>query len=250
VAHPLDGAFKRIDRADSHIEEMKALIKRFRNEQQDKIIAQKQLEAAQLDLKPGQKLVSVERKPLLDLPDDIPIVVGETIYNIRAALDYFIYELAIKDSGSPKFGTQFLIEDTKSDPKYPRRGFDGRKGKCLVGLTPAHVDMVEALQPYRGCNWAKALRDISNPDKHRHLTAIAGREEETINFECGVSGSFDDLDLPGKVTRGVGGIYTDDYLHLEYAIHVTFSDRAPVVKTLEVVKSNVASVLEAFKSEF
>jgi hypothetical protein len=83
-----------------------------------------------------------------------------------------------------------------------------------------------------------------------HLTAVGGTWDEIVNFECGVSGSFDDLDLPGKVSRGVGAIYTDDYFHLEYAIYITFSDGTPVVKTLELVKSSVAGVLETFKSEF
>lgn len=71
-----------------------------------------------------------------------------------------------------KNNSQFLIEDQKVHPTRTDRGFDARKHKCLRGLKPAHVDMIEALQPYNGVEWTKTLRDISNPDKHRTLTVL------------------------------------------------------------------------------
>lgn len=248
MAHPLDGALKRVERADVHIRELEELIERFRQQNEDKIAAQKQFDARQLALKPGQKLTGVERNPLPDLPEDIPIIVGEVIYNLRAALDYLIYELAIKDSGSPKSGTQFLIEDVKSDAKNPRRGFDARVKECLAGLNTAHVQAIEALQPYVGNKWLKTLRDISNPDKHRQLTAVVGHGEEIANWETDVSGTFDNR--PGKIIRGVGAICTDDYFRLDYTITVQLPDGTPVAKVLEIVKSTVAGILNSFKPEF
>lgn len=248
MMHPLDGALKRIRRADVHIRRLTSIIERFRKANQKNIVAHKQLEATQLNLKPGQKLTTVQSQTAIGLPEDIPIIVGETIYNLRAALDYLIYELAIKDSGSPQPGTQFLIEDIKTDPHYPQRGFDWRSKKCLAGLSKPHVEAIEALQPYVGCKWAQTLRDISNPDKHRHLTAVVGRWNEMANFECGISGAFDNL--PGMILRGRGGIYTDDYFHLEYTVEITFPDGTPVIKTLEFVKNSVTGVLKIFESEF
>jgi hypothetical protein len=248
MAHPLDGAFKRVNRADVHIRELRELIERFRQQNEDKIAAQKRFDAKQLALKPGQKLTGVERNPLPDLPEDVPIIVGEVIYNLRAALDYLIYELAIKDSGSPKSGTQFPVEDVKSDPKNPRRGFDARARECLTGVNPVHVEAIEALQPYAGNRWLKILREISNPDKHRQLTVVAGQGEEIANWETDVSGSFDNR--PGTIMRGVGAIYTDDYFQLDYTVKVEFPDGTPVIEVLEIVKSTVAGILESFKSEF
>jgi hypothetical protein len=47
------------------------------------------------------------------IPEEISIVVGEICYNLRAALDYLVYELARLDSGCIQNGTQFPIEYKK-----------------------------------------------------------------------------------------------------------------------------------------
>ena len=49
------------------------------------------------------------------IPAMLGILIGETIYNLRAILDYLVYELAILDSGQIQKGTQFPIEDTESE---------------------------------------------------------------------------------------------------------------------------------------
>jgi hypothetical protein len=85
-----------------------------------------------------------------------------------------VFELARHDSGGiEQDGTQFIIEDVKSDPLKPNRGFDARSKRHLRGLNQAHIDAIESFQPYRGVEWTKTLRDISNPDKHRKLTLLS-----------------------------------------------------------------------------
>ena len=48
-----------------------------------------------------------------EIPETFPILVGEIIYNLRAALDYLIFELSLLDSGNEINGSipQFIIED-------------------------------------------------------------------------------------------------------------------------------------------
>ena len=55
-------------------------------------------------------------------PPELAVVVSDIIHNLRATLDYIVYELALSDSGKVQDGTQFLIEDVKVDPRNPNAG--------------------------------------------------------------------------------------------------------------------------------
>lgn len=245
----LAGAFARIDRADRHVDELKLVIERYRKTQQDKLISDEEKVNRLLPLRPGQKINSRFRSQVLnDFPLEAAVIVGEVIYNLRAALDYLIYELAWQDSGSEKNGTQFLIEDVRISRKNPKWGFEPRSKTCLLGLHQHHIDAVENLQPYKGCAWTKTLRDISNPDKHRQLTAIGGLIEAISVMECGISGSLNDR--PGKISRGAGGSYADTHIDLQYALSVTLPDGTDIVKTLEILKREVRATIDEFKPEF
>ena len=154
-------------------------------------------------------------------------MVSETIHNLRAALDYLIYELAILDSGQIQQGTQFPIEDTPKGWKR-HRGF-------LKGLSCTHKAAVERLQPYNGCNWIALLRSLSNPDKHRTFTVIGGTEFTIIRRE-------QQADSP--TTRETVDVDS------QTTYEVLFIDGLPVVETLEVLHSEITSVLDQFKAEF
>jgi hypothetical protein len=250
----LAGAFARVDRADRHIDELKLLIERYRKSQEDKMIAQEQATTKRINelfrFSSGDTFsTQFTTKVLSDFPVDAAVIVGEVIYNLRAALDYLVYELAWQDSGSEKGGTQFLIEDHAVDPKRPKkRGFIPLSKFRLAGFHQHHIDAMQNLQPYMGCTWTKTLRDISNPDKHRQLTAVGGNAESTAVIEYGVSGSLNDRS--GQVLRGVSADHPDTHIDLQYAIKVTLPDGTEIVKTLEILKREVRATLDAFKPEF
>jgi hypothetical protein len=249
----LAGAFARIDRADRHIDELKLLIEGYRKSQEDKFIADEKATNARINqllrFSPGDKFSSrFTNKTLPDFPLEAAVIVGEVIYNLRAALDYLVYELAWHDFGAEQHGTQFLIEKERINSKDPKRGFLARSKTCLAGLHQRHIDTLENLQPYKGCAWTKTLRDISNPDKHRRLTAVGGTMEGTTIVEHGIRGSLDNR--PGQILRGVDANDTDAHIDLQYALKVTLPDGTDIVKTLEILKREVRATLDAFKPEF
>lgn len=249
----LAGAFARIDRADRHIDELKLLIEGYRKSQEEKFIADEKAINARMNqlfrYSPGAKISSRVRSEILpDFPLEAAVIVGEIIYNLRAALDYLVYELAWHDSGSEKHGTQFLIEKFRIDPKDPDRGFEPRSKTCLVGLYQRHIDTLEDLQPYKGCAWTKTLKSISNPDKHRRLTAVGGTFEATTVVEHGIRGSLDDRS--GQILRGVAASDTDTHIDLQYTLKVTLPDGTYIVKTLEILKREVRATLDVFEPEF
>ena len=149
-----------------------------------------------------------------EIPSVIPILAGETIYNLRAALDYLVYELAFLDSEQMQEKTQFPIEDS---PKQWRK-----HGRRLQGLSNEHTEAVKGLQPFSGCEWTAVLRDISNPDKHRHLVAA----------------------YPGARVP-----VAKEVVH-EPALQMLFEDGRPVIETLRGLCERVSEVLDQFIADF
>jgi hypothetical protein len=104
---------------------------------------------------------------------------GEMLYQLRAALDSLIYEVAILDSGEnppPKEEhLEFLIRDSEAS-------FDNAAWK-IKPLSDQHRAMIESVQPYdvekRGeaeqlvAGVLNELNDLARKDRHRGLRVIA-----------------------------------------------------------------------------
>jgi len=91
-----------------------------------------------------------------DPPLELAVRVGEMIYNLRAALDYVVFEIAHHDSGVKQNGTQFPVEDRPE-------GFAGRRKSFLKGVSDEHVALIESYQPYEGCRWTTLPRVSLEP---------------------------------------------------------------------------------------
>src|SRR5262249_11398095 len=91
----LHGADIRVQRADDHLKELKRLEAGL---PKPNVIEER-------DFLGGA--VTIERITKDEIPPMTSILIGEVVYNLRAALDYLVYELAILDSGSIQDGTQF-----------------------------------------------------------------------------------------------------------------------------------------------
>lgn len=172
----------------------------------------------------------------------IPILIGEIIYNLGSALDYLVFKLAKLDSGGEKEGTQFPIVNAQKD-------WPSNVGRLLQGVNAAHVAAIERLQPYKGCDRARRLRGISNPDKHRHLVETGG----DLAFHVHSSLVVSDLShccgyertaphpIPGQPPVKVKVYFSRD---------VTYCDGVPIIDTIKQVKVAVADTFDAFKPEF
>ena len=110
--HPLDGAYKRIDRAGIHLSNLNRRVNVFctkiRNnitiEGNPKPIISENGQKVRYCL--GSTSFNIEPAPII-----ISILVGEITYNLLAALDYLVYELAQLDAKQIIEKTQFPIED-------------------------------------------------------------------------------------------------------------------------------------------
>lgn len=225
---PLLGAEARVRRAGQLLGTLKRQLQAWANAHQHFI------EAVQHeDGKIGLVLTGTDTRRMTRLS----VTLGEITYNLRASLDYAVYDLAMIGAGKEVQGTQFPIEDTQA-------GFLSRvvgknaKGKAvahyLKGVPKPAIARIATLQPYAGCKWTRDLRELSNPDKHRHLSPLRS-----------------DFNLK---TKGFEVIATDpesgkQTIRVQYdaEVEVFFADGRPVLETLQAIHREVVATLALFK---
>jgi hypothetical protein len=234
--HRLDGAYLRVERAGEHLADLESRISAFINTEKDKVPFEFNTDTCQIR-------IGVFEVKWDTLWDSWRVLIGEIIYNLRAALDYLIYELALLDSGAEQQGTQFPIEHTP-------QGFNGRRNSFLKGLSVKHITSIEVLQPYNGTTWAHLLALLSNPDKHRHLTPVVNLSESRINISAHTPGELKGVLSHVYRTKNAAGELLDMQVETDFALHVTLSDGTPIVETLQQLQFQVRNTLDAFKSEF
>jgi len=225
--HPLDGAYERINGARENLDTLKPLIKDF-----TQVVA----DGVSLDYKEGFVNIKGERRRVpigtasaqINQPAPLKVsrLIGYVVQDLRSALDYLVYELARFISKAVVDKTQFVIVD--SEEEFRRNKWH------LRGLTGEHITEFEGLQPYKGCQWTGMLRDLSNPDKHRHLLAI--KSPVVIRID------------PRNTEEILAGrpVDVDSYA----SILIAFGDGTPVIEGLEQLVLDVAHILDGFKPEF
>jgi hypothetical protein len=109
------------------------------------------------------------------------VTIGETVYNLRAALDYLIFEIARANNGGKNVsGTQFPIESSeetywaRSTGKTP----DGKRVAQYLRKVPQPVvaDLAQ-YQPFAGCEWTRMMQALSNADKHQAPSGLRSNSE-------------------------------------------------------------------------
>ncbi len=235
--HRLDGAYLRTERAGEHLADLESRIRLFVDTEKDKVPFEFDPDTSQIVVGPFEV-----KREYDGVYDPWRILIGEITYNLRAALDYLVYELAFLDSGAEQKGTQFPIEDT---PK----GFNGRRNAFLKGLNVKHITSIEALQPYKGTAWTHLLALFSNPDKHRYLTPVVSLSESVIRISVRALGGFEGV--PGHVYRTkTNSGELNMHVDTDFALRVTFNDGTPIIETLQQLQFQVRNTLDVFKSEF
>lgn len=149
---------------------------------------------------------------LADPPEDISILAGEAIYQLRSALDHLVFNLVDINQTRVVLPSNWFkrcefplwteipvhqINRGNTCAPLPYKCFS----KSLPGISKAAFEFIESLQPYRtgegNHNVMRILAKLSNIDKHRHLTPILPRIAVHDHFKSS-SGLSD--------SRTVGGL--------------------------------------------
>jgi hypothetical protein len=241
MTHPLDGAFERVTGAGEHIDALTAAIKKSGLELEQAVLDGLQLDDLHFSLESPYLPLSPHLQHPISLPLRWAVLVGETIYNLRAALDYLVYELALKDSGRIQQGTQFPIT-------FSAKEFKDQASR-LRGVSAPHVTGIEALQPYPDRpdrKWLAALWRLSNPDKHRALTSTPGIGIGHVALSM-VDLSFLNDGRPVRVAKDVTG--QTIYVQYPYHLGVLIED-GTVENVLGSLRDRTRETLEDFRGEF
>lgn len=188
-----------------------------------------------------------------DIPEPplvLSAIIGDTLYNLRSALDYLVYALASHDSGHPQEWTQFPID---FKPEVFRSRYDPKSGRrCyLRGVSADHIAEIEKLQPYNGCQWTERLVELSNPDKHRRLTVVQPKiASMQLEFRVGPTTGFSG-EVTGTVTGAVDPV-SGEWVQVRHDITlgIAFENGQQVGSTLDHLQGEVTATLSRFRREF
>jgi hypothetical protein len=159
IEKPLfESAWLKIKRANHHIKDLISLVSSFEQPSRYSLRAEENPEA------PGSSLVlEVDHEGI----EDLPLIVGDAVHNLRTALDHVACELVTLSGGTPTYHTKFTIGETR---KEAVTSIDGEiQGIGLDMIT----HLLEYVQPYRGGNTALSiLHALDIADKHRLIVPI------------------------------------------------------------------------------
>jgi hypothetical protein len=114
------------------------------------------------------------------LPPKISLLLGDFIQNLRASLDYLVFQLSL-------FSNPRLSHKQRIAPQFPilLKANAAVMARRLQFVPTDARQEIEALQPYRrgdraAEDWLAVLQNLSNRDKHRQITPIGIRVRETF----------------------------------------------------------------------
>ena len=115
----------------------------------------------------GRILLNFRAK--IPVPDDISMIIGDALQNLRSSLDYLVWELVLSANKQPGHGHMFPICDT------PDAFEQAIKRGRLDNVPDEAIAEIKGLQPYhhpadkRAGTPIRVIDDFTNINKHRRL---------------------------------------------------------------------------------
>lgn len=185
------GSKLKIKRADRHIEDLRLVLAAFLKTQFYRLHVEKNPDD-------GSSLLKCEvTEPM---PSEVPLLIGDTIHNLRAALDLLVCEIIRLAGETPSKWADFPIRDSRDGL------VNTLNGAQLKTVAPWIVDLlIDEIKPYDGGNDSLyALHRLDIDDKHKllipatsvtALTGAAARDDhgnifEGLSFYIGQTGKI------------------------------------------------------------
>jgi hypothetical protein len=134
AASPLEGVRIKIERAKGHVMHLHSEVMAFHNRKPYQLIAKE-------DPKTEKRVYSVKINECI--PRSFSGIIGDTIHNLRAALDQLAWQLVIVNTQQPRRRTGFPIG---SDRKEFEADAEGK----VKGIAKPAIRLIHRLKPYRG----------------------------------------------------------------------------------------------------
>lgn len=154
-----DGPRLKIKRADHHIEKLNNVVRDY---------IQSDFYSLGIEKNPDGGNV-FRFKQIKALPEEIPLLIGDAIHNLRSALDLLACEIVTTAGGAPSRWTHFPIRDSRKEVEDAIKG-----GEIKIAGSDIIALILDSIQPYKGGNdFLSALHNLDIIDKHRLLIPIA-----------------------------------------------------------------------------
>lgn len=247
-------------RGGVHLHAIHELAKRFNDREPYRIIEQTEPES-------GWQILYVEIRE--EPPLELGLILGDLLHNWRSALDCLAHELVRHNGRSPDRRIAFPI---LADPDKFREQSQSR----LRGMSEAHKQAIEELQPYPGRDKPRgeALRIVNalaNLDRHQtiHPTYVglaATPENPPIKFRSGKPLPRDNISIEVQIpslgqqlTDGAElmrlrlGVGPDEEVDVkgELFVEIAFGERSPVrLNALAYLGIEVWQTIQIFAPDF
>jgi hypothetical protein len=170
MAHALDEARSKVRRARVHLKELHVECTKYLQAHPYALLAQNDKDGRL------RRIFAQAMAPEEPVPDDVGVILGDVLHNLRSALDLLAWRLS-KGDGSLDRTTQFPIvfdEPNRQYKKAPAQRFwDHVVHNQLARVSDEDRTLIERLQPYRGGHGHKlrVLALLNDMDKHRVIPA-------------------------------------------------------------------------------
>jgi hypothetical protein len=159
VTADLSGVLAKLRRADEHRQAYDDLFEEYAASEPYGILSEYDPETGWHTL-----LWNVSREPPLE---DLALVFGDMISNLRATLDYLVWQLVLAAGKRPGRRTSFPVVRREKDWEVQSRS-------ALSGVEPEWVEEIESRQPYHRperphLHPLAILEHVNNLTKHRFL---------------------------------------------------------------------------------
>ncbi len=207
----------------------------------------------------GQVIVLKSVDPI---PAELPLLIGDAVHNLKAALDYTVSELlGWKDTKRtfPMAKTREELESSfRTDPEVidGKTMGKGRNASIEEALPGIGAFILQEIRPYKAANgFLWPLNKLDVRDKHRLLVPLL--IPQTVSGICAsdifnneVTGCAISV-LPGQINRAFGlgpGIVIKSYAKATAEIlfnEVGIIERQPVLPTLVQMSQAVAETIDS-----
>lgn len=223
---PLDGIDAKLDRAREHLQSFKSEEARFLEHDAYAISV---VEGESEHIPPGSFAMHddvphemIHFSAIVDWVNEPPkrlcAIAGDTIQNLRSALDHLAYQLVVAHGGQPDDKTAFpILVPARTKSGEPRRPY------VSGGVSDEALALVKAAQPNDGPEHPMfRLRELSNIDKHRLLFVVAtSMSGVTIHVGLGSGGATFGGSIPLKANAYLG---TTSFSPESYELGLRFAD--------------------------
>lgn len=261
MAHPLDGARAKIQRAEEQVKNLKRDTAAFLSHEPAlyQVVGQHQGDGLEYAF-----VVSGEP----NIPPRFAIMAGEIVHQLRSSLDHLLYALVVRNRGTPTGQHRFPVcSSAEQFEQACRRG-------CIEGISASAAKLVRAAQPYASSapedTILRVVDEFDALDRQQLLVVViaVARLGQAIRIKAHrkgkapvIVGSSDPASR--QVTKAGAVVFTirfaepapDFQASADFVPQIAFEKcgrvpLVPVVVGLSNMVSGIKNTLEGFAGEF